>query len=47
MWLLDRIVYDGWGRDRAEQALRDAGYGDDAMATFAFCAEDYFERAAV
>jgi uncharacterized protein (TIGR01244 family) len=47
MWLLDRIVYDGWTRERAEQALRDAGYGDDAMETFSFCADDYFERAAV
>ncbi|MEN9937164.1 MAG: hypothetical protein RLZZ387_3743 [Chloroflexota bacterium] len=46
MWLLDRIVYHGWERERAEAALRAAGYGDDAMETFAFCADDYFERAA-
>ena len=46
MWLLERVVYDGWSRGRAEQALRDAGYGDDSMETFSFCADDYFERAA-
>ncbi|HWQ14875.1 MAG TPA: protein tyrosine phosphatase family protein [Roseiflexaceae bacterium] len=46
MWLLDRVVYDGWSRARAEQALRAAGYGEDAMETFSFCADDYFERVA-
>lgn len=46
MWLLDRIVYDGWSREQAEAALRAAGYDDDAMETFAFCMDDYFERAA-
>lgn len=46
MWLLDRIVYDGWTRDQAAAALRAAGYDDDAMETFAFCTDDYFERAA-
>ncbi|MCS6841877.1 MAG: protein tyrosine phosphatase family protein [Roseiflexus sp.] len=46
MWLLDRIVYDGWSRERAEAALRAAGYDDDAMETFTFCVDDYFERAA-
>jgi uncharacterized protein (TIGR01244 family) len=45
MWLLDRVVYDGWSRERAEDRLRAIGYGDDAMDTFAFCADDYFERA--
>lgn len=45
MWLLDRVVYAGWSRERAEAALRAAGYGADAMETFAFCADDYFERA--
>jgi uncharacterized protein (TIGR01244 family) len=44
MWLLDRVVYDGWSRARAEAALRAAGYGDDALETFIFCADDYFER---
>lgn len=47
VWLLERVVYDGWSRERAERALRNAGYSDDALETFAFCADDYFERAAV
>lgn len=46
MWLLDRIMYDGWTREQAEAALRAAGYDDDAMETFAFCTDDYVERAA-
>ncbi|WP_448545456.1 protein tyrosine phosphatase family protein [Roseiflexus sp.] len=46
MWMLDRIVYDGWRREEAESALRAAGYDDEAMETFAFCADDYFERVA-
>ncbi|NWG18788.1 MAG: protein tyrosine phosphatase family protein [Chloroflexi bacterium] len=45
MWLLERVVYDGWPREQAEQVLRAAGYGDDSLETFAFCADDYFERA--
>jgi uncharacterized protein (TIGR01244 family) len=45
MWLLDRTVYDGWSQDRAQAALRAAGYDENAMETFAFCAADYFERA--
>jgi uncharacterized protein (TIGR01244 family) len=45
MWLLDRVVYDGWSREQAEAALRAAGYGESAMETFSFCADDYFERA--
>jgi uncharacterized protein (TIGR01244 family) len=44
MWLLDRTVYDGWSQERAEAALRAAGYDEEAMETFAFCAADYFER---
>jgi hypothetical protein len=46
MWMLDRIVYDGWRREEAESALRAAGYDDEAMETFSFCADDYFERVA-
>lgn len=45
MWLLDRVVYGGWSREQAEEALRAAGYGEDSMDTFSFCADDYFERA--
>ena len=44
MWLLERTVYDGWSQERAEAGLRAAGYDEDAMETFAFCAADYFER---
>jgi uncharacterized protein (TIGR01244 family) len=46
MWLLERIVYNGWEQERAEAALRAAGYGEDAMETFAFCAAEYVERVA-
>jgi uncharacterized protein (TIGR01244 family) len=46
IWLLERTVYDGWSQERAEAALRAAGYDEDSMETFAFCADDYFERAA-
>lgn len=45
MWLLERVVYGGWSREQAEQTLRGIGYGDDALETFTFCADDYFERA--
>lgn len=45
MWLLDRTVYDRWSQERAEAILRAAGYDEDALETFAFCAADYFERA--
>lgn len=44
LWMLRRIVVDGWSAERAEAELRAAGYDDDAIATFQFCAEDYFER---
>lgn len=45
VWLLDRVVYGGWSQAQAEAALRAAGYDDSALELFAFCAEDYFERA--
>jgi len=44
IWLLERVVYAHWSQARAEAALRAAGYDEDAMETFAFCAADYFER---
>lgn len=44
MWLLYRQLYHGWSREQAEAELRAAGYDDDAMETFGFCADDYFER---
>lgn len=46
MWMLYRQLHHGWSREQAEAELRAAGYDDDAMETFAFCADDYFERAA-
>jgi len=44
VWLLDRIAYAVWSQAQAESALRAAGYDDNAMQTFAFCADDYFQR---
>jgi uncharacterized protein (TIGR01244 family) len=44
LWMLARMTQDGWTREQAEAELRAAGYDDDSMNTFAFCAEDYFER---
>jgi uncharacterized protein (TIGR01244 family) len=46
MWLLYRQLHHGWSRERAEAELREAGYDDEALETFEFCADDYFERAA-
>ena len=46
MWLLYRQLHHGWSREQAEAELRAAGYDDEALETFAFCADDYFERAA-
>lgn len=44
LWMLNRIVNDGWSRQQAEAELHAAGYDEDAMDVFMFCAEDYFER---
>ncbi|MCC7018734.1 MAG: hypothetical protein IT332_03195 [Ardenticatenales bacterium] len=46
IWLLYRQIRHGWTRDQAVAELRAAGYGDDAIETFDFCADDYFERSA-
>lgn len=45
LWMLDQIVYAGHERAAVEAALRAAGYGEQSMETFAFCADDFFERA--
>lgn len=45
MWLLYRQLHHGWSRERAEAELRAAGYDDESLETFGFCADDYFERA--
>lgn len=44
LWMLRRMISEGWSQDGAEQELRAAGYDDDAMETFQFCSEDFFER---
>ncbi|MCG3211453.1 MAG: hypothetical protein FOGNACKC_05099 [Anaerolineae bacterium] len=44
VWMLKRTTRDGWTAEQAEAELRAAGYGDDNIDTFLFCAEDYFER---
>jgi uncharacterized protein (TIGR01244 family) len=44
LWMLDRIVNEGWTQEQAEAELRAAGYAESSMETFTFCAEDYFER---
>jgi uncharacterized protein (TIGR01244 family) len=46
MWLLYRQLHHGWTREQAEAELRAAGYEDDSLETFGFCADDYFDRAA-
>lgn len=46
LWMLDQITYTGLSTADAEAALRAAGYDDDAMETFSFCADDYFDRTA-
>jgi uncharacterized protein (TIGR01244 family) len=46
MWMLYRQLHHGWSRQQAEAELRAAGYDDDSIETFQFCADDYFERAA-
>ncbi len=43
-WLLYRMEHCGWSRADAEAELRAAGYDDDALETFTFCADDYFDR---
>jgi len=44
IWMLYRMVQQGWSREQAEAELRAAGYDDDAIETFDFCASDFFER---
>jgi uncharacterized protein (TIGR01244 family) len=44
LWMLNRNANHGWSREQAEAELEAAGYDEDAMDVFLFCAEDYFER---
>jgi uncharacterized protein (TIGR01244 family) len=45
VWMLHRVVREGVRREAAEAELRAAGYDEDSMETFLFCAEDFFDRA--
>jgi uncharacterized protein (TIGR01244 family) len=44
LWMLHRMINQGWRRDAAEAELRSAGYNEESMEVFTFCADDYFER---
>jgi uncharacterized protein (TIGR01244 family) len=44
IWMLKRTAMDGWNEQQAEAELRAAGYDDNNIDTFLFCAEDYYER---
>lgn len=44
LWMLHRVMHAGWTQAQAEAELRAAGYDDDSMDTFTFCAEDFYER---
>jgi uncharacterized protein (TIGR01244 family) len=44
VWMLHRTLNEGWSQQAAEEELVAAGYDEDDLDTFAFCAEDYFER---
>jgi uncharacterized protein (TIGR01244 family) len=46
VWMLHRVLNEGWSQQAAEAELVEAGYDEDDLDTFAFCAEDYFERSA-
>lgn len=45
LWLLNRVVYEGWSPEQAEAELSAAGYDEEARETFRYCSEDFFERA--
>ncbi len=47
LWMLHRVMYDGWSQAQAEAELQAAGYDKDSMDTFTFCAEDFYERTGV
>jgi uncharacterized protein (TIGR01244 family) len=46
LWMLNRMVHEGWSQEEAEAELRAAGYDEKSMEVFTFCTEDYLERAA-
>lgn len=44
LWMLHRIIHNGWSQEQAEAELRAAGYDDEDMDVFLFCTEDFLER---
>jgi uncharacterized protein (TIGR01244 family) len=46
MWMLHRMINEGWTQSEAEKELENAGYGGDDMDVFRFCTEDFLEREA-
>jgi uncharacterized protein (TIGR01244 family) len=44
IWMLYRMIHQGWSREQAEAELRAAGYDAESMETFEFCADDFCER---
>lgn len=46
LWMLHRMENQGWPREKAEAELRAAGYDEESMEVFDFCATDYSERTA-
>jgi uncharacterized protein (TIGR01244 family) len=44
LWMLHRMVNEGWPRKDAEAELQAAGYTEESMEVFTFCTDDYLER---
>lgn len=44
LWMLHRTENQDWSREDAEAELRAAGYDEESMHVFDFCASDYAER---
>lgn len=44
LWMLYRIEQQGWSFKQAHLELQAAGYDEDSLETFDFCATDYLER---
>jgi uncharacterized protein (TIGR01244 family) len=44
IWMLHRMLNEGWSEQAAAEELVAAGYDEDDLDTFAYCTGDYFER---
>lgn len=44
LWMLHRMLNQGWTQEQAEAELIAAGYDEDSLETFRFCSEDFLER---